>query len=135
MTWEPRPLPHVTPESRPYWEAAADGELLLCECGNCGLVYFYPRAFCPDCFSDDIDWIAAEGTGTVYTYSVAEQIEGWPEETLPHVVAYVELDEGPRIVTNLVDCDPDDVEVGDPVTVRFEESADGDIAIPLFTLA
>jgi len=133
MTWDPRPLPNVTPESQRYWEAAADGEFLLRECQECGLVYHYPRALCPDCFSDDVEWVSASGTGTVYTVSSTEHVEGWPEETLPHVVAYVELDEGPCVMTNIVDCDPEDVEVGTPVEVTFVDAADGDIAVPVFT--
>lgn len=133
MTWEPRPLPDVTPESRPYWEAAADGEFLLRECTNCGLVYHYPRALCPDCLSDDVEWRQGSGEGTVYSYSVTEQVEGWPDDALPHVVAYVELDEGPRVMTNLVDCDPGEIEIGTLVTVRPIPTDDGDIGIPVFT--
>ena len=132
MTWEPRPTPDVNPETEPFWEAAADEQFLLQECDDCGLVYYYPRAFCPDCFGENVSWIEAEGTGTVYSYSVSEQVAGWPEEKLPLVVAYVELAEGPRVMTNLIDCDPEDVAVGDEVEVRFEPAEDGDIAIPVF---
>lgn len=131
MTWEPRPVPRTTPETERYWAGATEGDLLLNECGDCGLVYHYPRANCPDCFSDDIEWLRAAGTGEVYTYSVAQKMSGWPEEDLPLVVAYVELDEGPRIMTN-VDADPDTVEVGTRVEVTFAETEADDVAIPLF---
>jgi uncharacterized OB-fold protein len=133
MSWEPRPTPNVNPETEPYWEAAADERLLVQECQDCGLVYAYPRAHCPDCFSDDVEWIEAEGTGEVYTYTVSRQMSGWPEEDLPLILAYVELDEGPRITTNIVDCDPEDVEVGTSVEVQFVDTEDDSVGIPVFT--
>lgn len=132
MTWEPRPTPEVTPETRRYWRAASEGRLLLRECRRCGLTYHYPRPFCPDCFSEDVEWREADGTGVVYTYTVSRQLSGWPESDLPLVVAYVELDEGPRLVTDLVDCAPDDVDVGDRVEVRFRETESADVSIPVF---
>lgn len=131
MSWEPRPVPEVTPESEDYWAGAADGKLLLSECQDCGLVYHYPRALCPDCFSDDVDWLEASGEGVIYSYSTARTMSGWPEDDLPLVVAYVELDEGPRIMTN-IDADPEDVEIGTRVAVDFVEAKDGDIGIPVF---
>lgn len=134
MSWEPHPMPRVTPETEPYWATAAEGCLLLQECDECGLVYHYPRALCPDCFSDGVEWIEAQGTGSVYSYSISETVEGWPEAALPLVVAYVELKEGPRIVTNLVDCDPEDVSVGTPVEAVFVDTEVDDVAIPAFTL-
>ncbi|MFC5973552.1 Zn-ribbon domain-containing OB-fold protein [Halomarina salina] len=132
-TWEPRPLPDVTPESERYWAAASDGVLLLSRCPDCGLVVHYPRARCPDCFAET-EWTEASGEGTVYTYSVAERMEGWPEADLPLVVAYVELVEGPRVMTNLVDCDPDDVEVGASVGVEFVPTEREDVSVPVFGL-
>jgi uncharacterized OB-fold protein len=130
MTWEPRPVPDVTPETEPYWSATADGRLLLNECNDCGLVFYYPRALCPDCFSEDVDWVEASGEGEVYSYSVTENASGWPEADLPLVLAYVELDEGPRMMTN-IQTDPDDVEVGTRVEVTFVETEE-DLAIPVF---
>lgn len=131
--WEPRPLPDVTPESEPYWKAAADEKLLLSSCPDCGLVIHYPRARCPDCFAET-EWMEASGDGTVYSYSVTERMEGWPEANLPLIVAYVELTEGPRIMTNLVDCEPDEISVGAPVSVEFVPSEQEDIGIPVFCL-
>lgn len=135
MTWEPRPVPDVTPETEPYWKGAAEGTLLLPECQDCGLVYYYPRALCPDCFSDDVEWIESSGEGTVYTYGVAHRLSGWPEEDLPLINAYVELPEGPTVETIIVDADPDDVEIGTEVRVTFCETEDDDVAIPVFELA
>lgn len=131
MSWEPRPVPDVTPETETYWAGAAEGRLLLCECSDCGLVYHYPRALCPDCFSEDIDWVEASGTGVVYSYSTTAAISGWPEDDLPLLVAYVELEERPRMITNL-DADPNAVEIGMRVEVQFVETSELDIAIPVF---
>jgi uncharacterized OB-fold protein len=133
MNWEPRPLPSVTPETAPYWDATADGRLLLCHCTDCDLTYYYPRALCPDCTSDAVEWQEATGRGVVYSYAPTELVSDWPEDALPVVVAYVELDEGPRVLTNLVDCDPADVEVGAPVDVTFVDT-DEDLSIPVFEL-
>jgi uncharacterized OB-fold protein len=133
MTWEPRPVPHVTPESERYWAAAAEGRLLLSECDDCGLVFHYPRARCPDCLADAVEWVEAAGTGEIYTYSTARTMEGWPEDDLPLIVAYVELDEGPRVLTN-VHADPDQVDVGTRVTVTFVDTAEPDVAVPVFVL-
>lgn len=133
MTWEPRPSPVVTPENEPYWTGGLDGELRIQRCRDCELVYVYPRAHCPDCLGDGVEWVVASGRGTVYSYTVAHQVAGWPDAELPLVNAYVELDEGPRLMTNLVDCDPEDVAVGISVEVRFEPSEDGAFAVPVFT--
>lgn len=131
MTWEPRPLPDVTPESAPFWKAAAESELYLCECADCGLIYYYPRTLCPDCFGET-EWVTADGTGRVYSYTVSDQIDAWPADALPAVVAYIELAEGPRIMSTIVDCDPEEVSIGMPVTVTFESTKDQDIGIPVF---
>lgn len=132
MTWEPRPVPEVTPETEPFWRAASEGRLLLSECRNCGLIYHYPRALCPDCFSDDVEWREATGVGEVYSHAVVRGLSGWPDDALPLVYAHVELEEGPRVVTNVVDCDPEAVEVGTPVEVRFEPTERGGVAVPVF---
>ena len=131
--WEPRPTPRTTPETEEYWAGCAAGELRLTACRDCGLVYHYPRALCPDCFSDDTDWVTAEGTGELYSFSVQGHVGDWPDEALPLVVAYVELDEGPRMMANVVDCDPDALSIGDRVTVQFVPTEDPDVAVPVFT--
>jgi len=131
-TWEPQPVPDVTPETEAFWSGAAAGRLLLRECPDCGLVYYYPRSLCPDCFSDAVTWRESTGSGTVYSHSVARQVSGWPDEALPLIVAYVELDDGPRMLTNVVDCDPGEIEVGVSVRVRFVPTANPEVAIPVF---
>lgn len=130
-SWEPRPIPHVTPETERFWRAGTENRFLLRECAECGLVYHYPRALCPDCFGEST-WRAASGAGTIYSYSVAHQVSGWPEKALPLVVAYVELEEGPRVLTNVVDCDSETIAVGTPVEVRFVPTDEERVAIPVF---
>ncbi|MFB6122649.1 MAG: Zn-ribbon domain-containing OB-fold protein [Haloferacaceae archaeon] len=134
-TWEPRPVPEVNPETEAFWRAADEGQFLLSACPDCGLVYHYPRSLCPDCFGDDVDWVEADGTGTVYAYSVSERVDGWPEDALPLVLAYVELAEGPRVMTNLVDVAPADVAIGMAVEVQFVPTEADDVAVPVFAPA
>lgn len=132
-TWEPRPVPVTTPETEEYWEGASEGVLRLKRCTDCGVTYHYPRALCPDCFSEATEWIESEGTGELYSFSIQENARGWPDAALPLVLAYVELDEGPRVMTNVVDCDPHDLAIGDHVAVRFVPTEDPDVAVPVFT--
>lgn len=130
--WEPRPVPEVTPETAAYWKGCAEGELRLNRCLDCETVYHYPRAHCPDCGGDDVGWVRARGTGNVYSFAIMENREGWPDRALPHVLAYVELDEGPFLVTNLVEIDPGDVEIGMAVEVRFVPTANDNVSVPVF---
>lgn len=132
--WEPRPLPAVNPETEAYWEAAADGRLLLGDCADCGLVYHYPRRTCPECLSADVDWREAEGRGEVYSYSIVRTIseDDWPQDDVPFVVAYVELEEGPRVMTNVETADPESVAIGDRVEVRFRDTDADGVGVPVF---
>ena len=84
--------------------------------------------------ASDVDWIESGGVGTIYSYTITEHGHGVPEDQFPLVFAYVELDEGPRMMTNVVKCDPADVAVGARVEVTFAETTDEDVAIPLFTV-
>lgn len=130
MTWEPRPLPEVTPESAEYWSAAADGRLLLGRCRACGLEFHPPRQLCPDCFAET-DAFAASNNGRVYAYTVLRVHREWPEEHMPVLLAYVELEEGPRAMFGVPAAKPDDVMVGADVTVRFEPTELEDVGIPV----
>lgn len=132
MTWEPRPVPAVTPETAPYWEAAADETLLLSRCTDCDLTFYYPRARCPDCLGDSVEWTEADGSGTVYAHTSTQTVAAWPEDKLPLVLAYVELTEGPRMLTALTGCDPDAVEIGTDVEVTFVPTESDDVSIPVF---
>ena len=131
--WEPRPVPVVTPETEPYWAGASEGVLRLKRCADCGVTFHYPRALCPDCFSDATEWTDSEGTGELYSFSIQEQAHGWPDEHLPLVLAYVELAEGPLMMANVVDCDPSTLAIGDAVEARFVPTEDSEVAVPVFT--
>jgi uncharacterized OB-fold protein len=121
----PAPEPAQHPELAPYWEAAARGELLLPRCESCSTVIWYPRGLCPSCGGQQIGWFAASGLGTVYSYTVVTRGDGPYREVGRYIVAYVELAEGPRVLTNLVGADPDEVRVGLNVAAAFEMAESG----------
>jgi uncharacterized protein len=130
-----KPLPHLDEENRWFWEACARHELYLQRCPTCDELRFYPRALCPSCLGKDVDWVRASGRGKVYTYTVTyqNQAPGFRDE-LPYVMAIVELDEGPRLLTNVVDSKPDAVSIGMPVEVVFDDVNES-LAIPKFKKA
>jgi uncharacterized OB-fold protein len=121
----PAPAPPVNPETKAFWDATAEGRLLLARCRRCQTVIWYPRAICPACSSTDTEWFEASGRGTVYSYTINHRGEGPYREASPFVLAYVELEEGPRVMTNLVDVDHDQLAVGMPVEVVFADTGEG----------
>jgi len=129
-----RPIPPTSELTRPYWEAARRGELVVQRCAACDERAFPPRARCPRCGADALAWAPVSGRGHVYSYTVAHRA---PHPVfagqLPLVVAIVELEEGPRLFTNVVGCDPAAVEVGMPVEVGFEPIDDSEMVLPVFT--
>ena len=127
------PLPTPTPESRPFWEAAKRHELLLPECTACGRYHFYPRAVCPHCLGKTFTWKRASGRGTVHTFSVVHRgLKDFPLGS-PYVLAIVDLPEGVKMMTNLVEVptDPAEIRIGGPVEVVFTEVSET-IALPRF---
>jgi hypothetical protein len=127
-----KPLPHLDEESRGYWEGCRRHELYLQRCGECSALRFYPRALCPACLSEKTEWVRSAGKGTVYTFTVTHQNQASGfREALPYVLAYVELDEGVRLLTNIVGCAPKKVRIGMPVEVVFEDVTE-EIALPRF---
>jgi uncharacterized OB-fold protein len=128
----PRFVPVPTPETRTYWEKAAEGELWLPRCGSCGKTLFYPRSFCPHCDSACITWFRASGRGVVESFVINHTPAPGYEQDAPYVIALVMLEEGVRLTTNLlgVPQTPEAVRVGMPVEVVFEQR-DG-IALPQF---
>lgn len=120
------PAPKVLPETLPYWQAADAGRLLVKRCNSCGQVHHYPRDICPHCLSSDTVWQDATGTGTVYAFSTMGSGEA------AYTLAFVTLAEGVTMMTNLVDCDPATVRIGDKVKVVFQPSQGGH-AVPMFT--
>ena len=123
------PAPSVNAENKAYFDAAAQGKLLVRKCSACGEFHHYPRSICPHCFSDKTEWRDAKGTGTVYTCSVLRR--GVSE---PYCIAYVTLDEGVSMLTNIVDCDLDAVKIGMKVKVVFKPT-DGGAPVPMFAPA
>ena len=113
-------------ETRGYWEGADRGELVLQRCCACKTVQHRPRAICASCLSSEIEHFVASGRGTVYTFSVTNQnqMPGF-RDACPYVLAYVDLEEGPRLMTNIVDCDPESVSIGMAVKVDFAAPAVG----------
>ncbi len=104
-----RPLPTpITPEAKPYWDGAREGKLMIPKCQACGKAFLYPRVLCPFCASRDIGWIQASGRGKLYSFEIAHQIlnKAFKVKT-PVVLAMVELEEGPRMLTNLINVEAD----------------------------
>jgi uncharacterized OB-fold protein len=115
----------VNPETRPFWEATAAGRLVLARCDDCGETIWYPRAICPTCRSTAISWVDASGRGEIYSFTVIRRGEGPYRDASPYVLAYVELEEGPRIMTNIVGADDASLRVGQPVEVVFHDTGEG----------
>jgi len=122
-----RKLPAPTPglESQPFFDAAKEGRFLIKKCTACGKAHWYPRAVCPFCASEETEWVESLGKGTIYSFSVMRRV---PE---PFALAYVTLAEGPTVLTNLVDCDFDELQIGQPVTFTFKP-ADNDTPVLMF---
>jgi uncharacterized protein len=130
----PAPPPFVNPEIKPFWDATAEGRLMLPRCQDCQAVIWFPRPFCPECASTNISWFQATGRGTVYSYTINRRgAADLPEyrNAGVYVLAYVELEEGPRVMTNIVECDPDNVRIGQAVEVVFHDTGQ-ESALPRF---
>lgn len=121
------PSPPMNPENKAFFDATRAGKLLLGKCLACKQVHYYPRAFCPHC-NGKTEWVAAKGSGKLYSYSVMRRVAE------PYAIAYVTLDEGVTVLTNMVDCDVDRLRIGDPVRLVFK-AAEGGEMIPMFTPA
>ena len=117
--------PVVTSESKAFFDAARQNRFMIPVCTACGKPHWYPRAICPFCASDKVEWRDASGRGTIYSYSVMRRAKD------PYVIAHVTLAEGPTMLTNIVDCDFDQARIGQPVTVVFKETENGPPA-PMF---
>jgi uncharacterized OB-fold protein len=120
------PAPALYPENEPFWAAAREGRLLLRHCSICNSPHWYPRPICPFCGSDNTQWIEASGRGTVYSVSVTRKAG-----PVPYAIAYVTLEEGVTMLTNIVDCDLDSVRIGDAVELVFKPSEGGQ-RVPMF---
>lgn len=127
-----RDLPTIEDDSRPFWDAAKEGRFLIARCRTCGQAHHYPRPFCPSCWSEDVTWEDASGRATLYTYSTVYVNDLPPfSEQLPYVAAVVDLAEGPRVMTNVVDYQPGQLRVGMPLVTSFRQISP-DVTIPVF---
>lgn len=131
-TPRPKPLPIVTDANRPFWEGCRQGKLLLQHCDQCQRYQFYPRLYCMHCGSTALDWAEASGRGAVYSYTIIHQNKS-PEfvNDTPYNLAIVQLVEGPRMLSNIVEIDPANLRVDLPVTVVFDAVNDS-ISLPRF---
>lgn len=119
-------LPEPNADSRAYWNAARERRLLIRSCKACGTKHFMPRNGCPQCWSEDLEWVESSGHAIVYTFSIVRRAP-LPEfaANAPYVVAMVDLDEGPRMYTNIVGASALEVAIGDRVEVSFDDRGDG----------
>ncbi len=115
----------------PYWEACHRGELLIQRCQDCNQYQFYPRGICANCFTGKVRWVKASGKGTVWTFTVTRQNRTPGFDEGPYVLALVELEEGVKMFSNIVDCDPFQVKIGMPVEVTFVK-ATNQVSVPFF---
>ena len=131
----PRPLPAPTDLTAPYWAAARRGQLVIQRCAHCQRHQFYPRSFCMHCMGETLDWLQAAGLGRIYTFTVNRRgANACMAGRTPYAVAIVELEEGVRLMANIVDSRLEDIAIGKPVKVVFEAASD-DITLPQFRLA
>jgi hypothetical protein len=122
------PAPISSPDNAPFWAAARERRLLIKRCTACGKAHFYPRSLCPFCFSDATEWVQASGAATIYSYTVMRRADP------PYVMAFVTLDEGVSMMTNIVDADTDPLQIGQRVKLTWREAQDG-TPVPMFAPA
>jgi len=120
----PAPAPPVVPETKPFWDGTKAGKLVLPRCPRCSFVIWYPRQFCPQCGQTPVEWFDASGLGTVYSFTVVRRGEGAYRDTPQYTLAIVELQEGPRVLTNIVDCDPSGLQIGQAVKAVFSDAGE-----------
>lgn len=136
MSTPPKPLPSPDPATREYWEAAKRGELRMPKCADCGKFHFYPRTLCPHCGSVNLEWRLCSGRGVVYSYTVVHRAPSPAfESDVPYVVAVIALEEGPHLMSAIIDVPPDKVRIGQNVRVSFRSAGADDVMLPVFALA
>jgi uncharacterized OB-fold protein len=128
-----RMSPEATPETREFWEGAKRHELRIQRCLDCKRAYFYPRPFCPHCASRNVEWFTASGKGTLYSYVIVHRGPPGFQDWLPYVIAVVQLQEGPRMMSNVINVEPapEHLPPDLPLEVTWEQQSD-DITLPLF---
>ncbi|MDR3516643.1 MAG: Zn-ribbon domain-containing OB-fold protein [Azospirillaceae bacterium] len=127
----PTPEPFISPETAPFWLAAKQGRLVLPFCNNCNHAIWYPKAFCGACGTLNVEWRQTSGDGTIYSFTQVHRGEGPYREVESFVLALVDLDEGARLLTNIVDADPASLTIGQRVRVVFHDAGES-AALPRF---
>lgn len=128
----PRPLPRINRDSEAYWRSAKEHNLKLQRCTDCRRMRFYPSHACHFCGSLAFEWALISGKGELYTYTIVRRGPGSPfEELLPVVVAMVTLEEGPTLMANIVDCPEEEIAIGMPLQIAYEDVTE-DITLPVF---
>lgn len=125
MSTLPNPAPIITSTSQAFWDATTEGRFTLQKCDSCDLVVWVPRRTCPNCWQENLRTFDASGKGTVYSFTIIRKGAGDWKDAGPFVYAYVELDEGPRVQTNIVGCPVDDVHIGMKVEVEWHDTGKG----------
>jgi uncharacterized OB-fold protein len=125
MSTLPNPAPLVTQANKSFWAATADGRFQLQRCNECDTVLWFPRRHCPSCWTENVSTFNASGKGVIYSFTIIRKGAMAYKDSGPFVVAYVELAEGPRVMTNIVDCDVETVKVGMAVEVVFHDTGEG----------
>jgi len=132
MSMQNRPLPTVTIDSEAFWKSAKERALKLQRCDQCREFRYYPSPICHFCSSDQFTWEPVSGNGTIYSYTVLERAKGNPfEGDVPIAIVLVELAEGPVMMSNLVDYDPQKLAIGQAVTLDYADVND-EITLPVF---
>ncbi len=133
MTAEPyrKPIPVPTPETQPYWDKAREHELWIQRCLACAHVFFYPRRHCPQCLSGNLEWFKASGRGTLYSYVINHRPAPGFEDEAPYAIAIVQMEEGPRMMTNIVGIEntPENLVLDMALEVTFDDVLP-DVTIP-----
>jgi uncharacterized OB-fold protein len=124
-----KPMPAITNAAKAFWDAAAQQQLSIQRCQDCRAWVWTPRPSCNECGSQKLDWTPTSGKGEIYSFTVIRQVVGRAaskafEPDIPYVIAWVDLDEGPRLITNVIGCPVEDVKMGMKVTVQFEKASE-----------
>ena len=126
-----KPLPHIHQETKAYWDGARNGELFIRRCRSCLAYHFYPRDFCPSCFSFEVEWVKTGGDGVIYSFTVCHRPAPGFEQDAPYNLALVQLEEGVRMMSNIVECANEDLRIGMPVEVTLDRVTEG-VTLPKF---
>jgi uncharacterized OB-fold protein len=127
-----KPIPQPTLETTPYWEGCRQHQLRIQRCSDCGQYQFFPRLYCSRCFGERVEWVNATGRASVLSYTVVRRpVSPAYADEIPYVVALVRLEEGPQMMTNIVECTPEEVKIGMAVEVVFDDWTET-ISIPKF---